>query len=600
MKPKVLFLIMPLAIAMVAIACSIVKREDPEKEVRLFIAAFEKSLSGSEEGIFQYINARQSKEAILAGIRVLQNKDMEFIRVTPGFANTPISFEREGVKVVIPIAYTSEGLDNAYRRDSELTLWLQHTEGRFVITRFEAERFYNDYLQFKNSLAWEVNGKIEAAKREVYFARAAELQQSYDSVIWYVNYQNKIYYYVVMGEWQNYFTVYNNTATPTDYKMGLVDETGKVIIPVEYDLIGTPGFLKEGLVEVKKDGQVGYYSLTGEMVVPADYTWVIPYSKGDVFALVKHDSIFGWIDHALEFKEGFPNESAAAYIKNFSYLPQEFRISEINQVLAEIPTTEFIGYGIVMPPTHWTNLGLFEPIEGGFVKNNIMNRAYVEYVSAGSSFLENVIEQVSVIMTTFTQRYLEGREEFYKYKQITFIDNNNKATATTKLPLGKTSFRKIDSTLLEVVTIPLVDTEWLDGEESELNIPIYHYYVTTNNGTLEQLKTRRRFAFTEFVKIDSSYITGDFQTYNFEIDEFENTTILSIPTLQEMRNEILAGYGFIFTDPHVTNQFKYRSDYVPRFKTYSDILGGFTETDQHNIAFLEKIVGTLDPDAQTL
>ncbi len=42
--------------------------------------------------------------------------------------------------------------------------------------------------------------------------------------------------------------------------MGLVDETGTVVIPVEYKLIGTPGFAKPQMIEVTKNGKVGYFN----------------------------------------------------------------------------------------------------------------------------------------------------------------------------------------------------------------------------------------------------------------------------------------------------------------------------------------------------
>jgi hypothetical protein len=55
---------------------------------------------------------------------------------------------------------------------------------------------------------------------------------------------------------------------PHNYTMGLVSETGRVVVPPAYDLVGTIGFAKEDIIEVKKDGLVGHYNLEGKELDP--------------------------------------------------------------------------------------------------------------------------------------------------------------------------------------------------------------------------------------------------------------------------------------------------------------------------------------------
>lgn len=55
-------------------------------------------------------------------------------------------------------------------------------------------------------------------------------------------------------------------------KTGLIDATGKMVIPMEYDRLDTPGkFGNEMLVEGKKRGKAGILTLKNEMVIPFIY-----------------------------------------------------------------------------------------------------------------------------------------------------------------------------------------------------------------------------------------------------------------------------------------------------------------------------------------
>src|SRR5574337_1136247 len=53
-----------------------------------------------------------------------------------------------------------------------------------------------------------------------------------------------------------------------DDAQGLIDSLGNFIVPVEYRLIGP---INEGLFWVIKDGKYGYFNIGGKMIVPAIY-----------------------------------------------------------------------------------------------------------------------------------------------------------------------------------------------------------------------------------------------------------------------------------------------------------------------------------------
>src|SRR5690242_14305812 len=51
-------------------------------------------------------------------------------------------------------------------------------------------------------------------------------------------------------------------------KIGFVDNSGKIIVPLEYD---DAGIFSEGLAWVKKDDKYGYVDKTGKLVIPLKY-----------------------------------------------------------------------------------------------------------------------------------------------------------------------------------------------------------------------------------------------------------------------------------------------------------------------------------------
>lgn len=93
-------------------------------------------------------------------------------------------------------------------------------------------------------------------------------------------------------------------------KIGYIDKTGEIIIPLEYDMPGiggehlrheneNRGWIRnwnEDLtwVYVEKDGKHGFIDKTGKIVVPLEYDFVNGFSDG--LAWVKKDDKYGYID----------------------------------------------------------------------------------------------------------------------------------------------------------------------------------------------------------------------------------------------------------------------------------------------------------------
>src|SRR5690349_88005 len=77
------------AVVLVAVvaACSVLKKENSEKDIRVFLTTFQSSLGSSDDEILKFFETRQSKEAILSAVKVLQNKEHEFIECLASFDN---------------------------------------------------------------------------------------------------------------------------------------------------------------------------------------------------------------------------------------------------------------------------------------------------------------------------------------------------------------------------------------------------------------------------------------------------------------------------------------------------------------------------------
>jgi hypothetical protein len=312
------YLIIKIAIGtllLFTVACSILKKEDPEKEITAFLTTFQNTLNQPDETVLDLFDARQSKESILSVVKILQNKEHEFILCTALYNQPQISKEETGIKVVIPVSFTPQNIEEEFNEETSITFWLKPGKDSFVISKVEGEEFYNTFARIRSNLEWSVDRVRELKKRELIYTRAAELQQRYDSVIWFASYEKKNYYYVVKGTWTNYF--YDDNPKSENYTMGLVDEAGEVIIPVEYGLIGTLSFDIPGIVEIKKEGKAGYFNLdTRQLVIPPAYDMIIPYTQDNAFALVKQDTIYG--SHL--------SISRRLSIREFGTVGKEFRI----------------------------------------------------------------------------------------------------------------------------------------------------------------------------------------------------------------------------------------------------------------------------------
>ncbi|HMV10127.1 MAG TPA: WG repeat-containing protein [Cyclobacteriaceae bacterium] len=592
-----------LLIGVVALkSCSSLRQNDPNEKVMAFINDFRSNLSATDDIIkaqFQVSAvANVSEDGIMRAIRIMQNADQakDSITCIINFDAPSITQESGDTRVDFTAQFSSIDPNNILQQQAQFTLWLSNIQGKLVITNIDAMNFYNEYNGAVFQLQSLKNRERDLASRKIFFDQARMLQETYDTVIWYTQYNDSVYYYVVNGEWENFF-MGDNRERSNNAKMGLVSESGRVIVPPAYDLVGTISFETENVVEVKKDNLVGHFSMDGKEIAPAVYEWIIPYEQDGVYALVKKDSEIGWLDNNYTHHTGFPSDEAKKYIHEFGYLGKNIEISYTAMPTAEVIHVDYMGRGIVVPPTYFVQAGVLdEVISDIYTGENSFGWGGIEKIETEGSMFEKISDKFSALLVMLNDHYLEGREGFYQRTNLTFVDDQHQLTTSFTMPSGTISFNRIDSTLMEVRLSregKPADYEYSEMDEDDWFAPYYKYF-RLQDGTISALESRRNYAFTQFVKIDSSYLEGTFSTWDEETQGIKTQNFPFNSTLELMRDEILAEYQYEFPDAETRENFRYREWYVPRYSHYSDFYDSMSEIDKHNLQFLERIIGTLD------
>ncbi|TXH25036.1 MAG: YARHG domain-containing protein [Cyclobacteriaceae bacterium] len=599
LRSKILFIL--LASTVLLKSCSSLKQNDPNEKVVAFINEFRNNLAASDEVIksqFQVTAvANVSEEGIMRAVRIMQNADQakDSITCVINFDSPTIVQDEASIRVDFVAQFSSIDSATVLQQESTFTLWLSNVQGKLVITNIDAMNFYNEYNGAVYRLQNIKHRERDLASRKIFFDQARMLQQTYDTVIWYAQYHDSVYYYVVNGEWQNFF-MGDNRERSTRAKMGLVSETGRVIVPPAYDLVGTIAFETEDIIEVKKDNRVGHFTIEGKEIVPAVYDWIAPYGKDGVYALVKKDNEYGWLDEAYVLHAGFPSDEAKKYVNEFGYLGKNMEISYTAMPAAEIIHVDYMGRGIVVPPAHFVQASVLDEIISDiYTGENSLGWGGIEKIETEGSMFEKISDNFSALMVKINDYYLEGREGLYKRTNVTFVNNQQQFTSTFTVPSGSISFNRIDSTLMEVRLSRKGESDGYEGEmeDNEWDVPFYQYF-RIENGAITQLKSHRNYAFTEFIPMDSSYLEGTFHTWDEETNSVKTQDFPFASTLEWMRNEILADYGYGFNDAGMREQFIHQDWYAPRYYSYAEFYDSMSETDKHNLQFLERIIGTLD------
>jgi hypothetical protein len=574
-------------LALIVLSCSVLKREDPNEKVREFLFSFESSLYKTENMTLEFFATKQSRDAILAIVRVLQNKD-QLVVCTPDFKNALIYSEQLPIQAKIPIIFSIKGANTSDTVHHQLRINIEPIGDSFKIIDIEGEAFYHAFQRMKNISAWDAALQEAIDKRAWIFENARVLRERFDSVVWYTELDNARFFYVTRGRWNHPFSTskkeYDSAA-----RMGLVDQEGEIVIPVEYDLIGTIGFQFHDKVEVMRDGRVGYFDLESrKLVIEPIYDWIAPSDQQDAFAVCKKDSLVGWLDKSYEFNAGFKDDEMRQWISRYSFLQRAMYLTGDQYGICEVPDRNHVGDGTIIPPAYLSKFGVLEPILNGMTTTERPFNGWTAYVEKKTSTLATLSSQLTALVTVVKERYLEGREEFYTSSKVLLMSDFPPSFGSADISGEIASIRMVDSTLIEIQT---PHDYWFAEEDvsEELNL-IKHSYVSITNQGVKQLASRRLFPQTEFVMLDSSYVTGEFIVYNKEKKTEEKASFLSRKTLSHMRNEILASNGYTFPELGTGEHFQYLREGKDEIDSFDKALERLSPIDRHNFEFLSSLL----------
>jgi hypothetical protein len=567
-----------LCIFVILSSCSTSTKQQ-STSVKVFLASFEKKLSENDSTILHLFRTPQKPESFFPVIEFLRNKEKDLVQCSAKFNEATISIDNDGIVIHLPVAIVG-----ATEKESQLlsiVMKLIRKDNNFYIVNFDGEDFYNKCNYYR----WQAKGVQDEANWialvKKHLDKAKPFKSKFDSIGWFLDYKGKTYFYVLKEN--------HDPEVKSKYQMGLIDGQGQMIVPISYDLVGTPEIVIKNVIEVQKEGKVGYYSLTGVELIEPSYDWVIPYAKSKISALAKKDTTTGWFDSEFQFHSGFPDDAAKAFIQNFEFLSTRVVYNSKELPLCIAPEEHYAPFGSIIPPAYLVRFGLFASVVGGFtIEGFDPVFSSTEDIEKKEFSIFNLSENVKLLITNFQERYLGGRFEFYSHNTITLVDNKQDTLSTTGIYGGESvSMTRKNESLLEA---KITDSKWYEPEANLFGFPGYRYYEF-NGKTITPKESNRRWAMTEFVKLDSSYLTGKFRFYDIKSEKVDSTSFVTNLFMDEVRKDILVHIGYIFTDQEMLDELQYNKLYNPRYKTYQEAYDASSEIDKHNLDFIASIIG---------
>lgn len=567
-----------------------------------FVEQFKEGLSAEEDRkLLGMLRLERSQEALTELVKVLKNTHHS-IKCEFDFGRT--TFQKIGenqLQVWFPVSLVNTNYPNQEPEIFIVSAKVEKLDNSFVIREMDADLLYHKFTAFENRDFWKLELEAEYEKRKLVYELVERLQAGVDSVIWFTRYQDQLYFYFVQGEWDNpkSFDNYRADAEKTVpkvgyYKMGLLDAEGKVVIPADYDLIGTLGFDMENLVEVKRNGKYGMYHLQSRLpVIPAVYDVLIPFTTPDdkKLILTQEGKQTGYFNSDFLRFEGLPPvPKVDEYLSGYKYLDEGLLIKNGQQAMMEVPNREYLGNGYVVPPSYLTNLQVMDSIEFGFTTTELGFNAGNESREFLGLSWQKISDTFNGLIVLIKDRYMDGREEFYYRNQVAIIDQEKRVLHQHSFSgANLLSLRFIEEFDYYEAKTTIPNGLWfIDVDETNLNE--YAYFKLGSDGRIQDLVSRRIFDQTEFIKIDSSYLQGVFQRH-LGNGKFVDSNFLSEKTIQFMRDEILAANGFSFPDTIRIEEFYhiFQRDKKPNL-TLEEAMANFSEIDRHNYDFLSSLL----------
>jgi hypothetical protein len=432
-------------------------------------------------------------------------------------------------------------------------------------------------------------------------------------------------------------------------RYGLIGEKGNVLLPVEYEQIGNPGFILDDYVEVKQNGKYGLYNYADEKLIPAEYDLIYPSRIMEYVAIGQKGNTFYKIyadGKTKAFKDDQPGPDYARLLKDYRFNTESKHYGYwlTTAALADLGSDEFYPYsmGLVVMPSYMARLKL---IENDFT---YVGMGWDEF--DGDSLDLKVIgvqkrsEDISSSLLSFYSYTADARgydsEEFY----LVNTNRKNAVRASKNLlrasnydlqnsndnDLARPKVRFVNDSTVEVrrfvvggfedIYEPEPDEKFIDHAEDRMAMPVYRpyhnytkyeYYTISSDGRVSAL-TDGVFPMASAIVLTKDYFRGCFArlmgseemrlTDAFD-EEMESSPMLaftdhlSLADLEYMRNEIYARHGMKFKDPAWSAAFSQYKWYKPKRSNVNSLL---TPIEKKNLELIRQVEKQLRANPEAL
>lgn len=428
------------------------------------------------------------------------------------------------------------------------------------------------------------------------------LDEKYEAAPYYFDVDGEKWFYIANGGWEEFR---EEMGDQSNVKFGLVNEAHEEILPVSYDKIYNPDGTAEGFIEIEHKGKRGLFGYKNKVLIPCSYDLIFPTDLDDAIAIGKYSGGYNFLHEdghttALTSKTDIPRYSELGKKLKFDYLDNDIVTIHKSYLEQRDGEPEFPS-GIKFLPSYLKALG-FIPERMAIGKGQEDFR--VTDANGGIVEVEEAGNGISAMITSFYEEGVDARGYQFEKSHLVTVDEDNNVFSTVELAeqypnsesyaCGKDEFkyRFLRENLLETISV-----EYTRSNGSHQTVGLYHYYEIKGNGTVEELKSDRGFACTQFVEMTEDHFkicwTDYVEPYNpdswGEVEGDGNLMIgshLTIKDLDIMRNEIYASYGYKFQNEKWQEYFGDQKWYRPQFDDVEDKL---TAIDKHNIDLILEV-----------
>jgi hypothetical protein len=594
-------------------------RKPNANEITQFIKDFDAELrSGNMDSLRNFFEGGGNAKTTML-IKTLANKASLGEKSDPDFTTSldaddaQILMSNSDIAIVkVPVTFSHANFD---LQKSSITFTIRRlAEHQYKFIKVKAEAFAKDYLAYKDKIdaAFPTEKPVEYSPITLAAFKSAEtLKGVYDTVVWFQHIGDKNYFYAVNGKWDTYKSFRTDTAKT--YKMGLVGPDFKVIIPIQYDIIHNINGTFNGMVEVDKDNKHGFYTLDGKLVVPVEYDQIIPLHNDNAhLAVMLKGNDYFWLnkDNTISNKADIQIADILSQIRgslSFSLAPPDKDVMECN--------SRDDNTSILVSPSYLVDLNIM-PLVATF-KNPLRKNTEDEDGGDGTTAYDvdldhSANEGGNALETLFydiKNHFIGGRVDLYEDKSLIVVDKRSNRLLSHSIEIeggedgavpttcNDYSYKVLPDSIFEVkvsasvyISIPTdtISDEYID------EMPAYHYFKIANN-KLEELVTKRQFAFTKFVKMDDSYLKGCYSYYVIvnKNGSSMSTEYLKTKFYQYLVNEIYADYNYKFKNDKWNDNFKDSETFNGYEGTNTSVDDSLTAIDKYNISFLkQKMAGS--------